>query len=499
MDCTAHANIRRSGKLQRGRIECQPAWQRIAISERRRHGCAVQIIGAECKFTCLGSADFKACQHARTHRLAISKIGVIGSVEGEAMNRAATARILEHHMDRNALTLRHSTAEAHARGIEGEPVGQIFAIGLLGNHGKIGREIAGGKRAQHACTAEEKNIALGLDVIAKSFCRDDEQRPVLKPGYQIIAQNGAIIVWQDIDRNISSVGPALAIADRVAEPCITVKIGPRLEDDLAIGIEADLAIGGKTLDPGKDQRVAIGVAVIGKQCRRIDDYRLVLEDCETIIIRIGRIIGRQDLDLVGQRGTRAARIDDIEGDSGEAFGVRRERYAAAGGIEYGGTVSRGIAIERFVKADKADSVAFDVVHSGHEVGDGEGRRPPEADIFLNIVRAARRVVNRLEVKLNRCDRARTRWIFEDIVEACKAVKIGTRVNFEKAVIDASRKVGTFLPGIVELERIDLVAIQIAQRRYADNTQIVPIIVDIIIVRLKDRIEAYPQYLVFKCG
>ena len=139
----------------------------------------------------------------------------------------------------------------------------------------VRREIAGIEHAQHAGAAEEQHIAFGFDIVAEGFGRDDEQRLVFQAGHEVIAQGRAVVLREDADRDITSCGAAAAVADRIFKARIAIEVGPRLEDNLAQLVNADLSVIGKTLDADESQAVAVRVAVVCEQCRGINDDRLV--------------------------------------------------------------------------------------------------------------------------------------------------------------------------------------------------------------------------------
>ena len=85
------------------------------------------------------------------------------------------------------------------------------------------------------------------------------------------------------------------------------------------------AVVGEALDADERQHVAVRVAIVGEQGRRIDDDRPVLENGEPVVDGFWRVIGWEHADVIGQRRARAVFVDHVERDRRHAFGVWRER------------------------------------------------------------------------------------------------------------------------------------------------------------------------------
>ena len=192
--------------------------------------------------------------------------------------------------------------EADRHGIKLQPGRQCRAICEPCRNGRSARQIGFGQRAQHGRLFEEDHITIRLYVIAKGFGRNDIERLILQPFDKIIAQDRAFVARQDRDRHESVCSAAVAVADIIFKTSIAVEISAWPEFNLAVGIDPHLAVLGKAVSAGKDQRITIFVAIIGKQARRINEENLILKRPETIIILGNRgVVKRPHLEIIGKR------------------------------------------------------------------------------------------------------------------------------------------------------------------------------------------------------
>ena len=484
IDRRGRSHRRSAGKGPRLRVERKPLRQRAAVGQPR--GDVVSCAKA-------GRGEFER----RMVRLAHAEIAhdlsaqgnpggkVRGIVRVEAIaigvSRAVRRILDEHHrIDRLGRAARPGPLEGHRRGIEAEPVRQRLVVARQPLHGERRRKELRGQLTQYVRRLEEQHVALQVEIVAERLAGDDVERLVLEPCGDVVEQHRRIVARDHGNRDPRLGGAALPVADGVFEPGAAVEIGARAEFDHALIVDPDLAVVGKAIGPVEVQRIAVLVAVVGEQRRRIDHQQRVFERAKAVVVaRDRRIVERADPDPVMQSRRRAARVDHVERDV-RTFVARGQPFGRVGdglrnGIEDRIAVVGGLAVGGIVDADERIAVTLDVVDGAHQVGDRDRRSRGQADCLL-LVADARGVVDRFDVELDLAGGGGAPAISDDVFEPGESEVIGADLELDVRAVDLPRNVRRVAGVVLVLVGIEFVARLVTERIERDDMEFLELLV-----------------------
>ena len=122
---------------------------------------------------------------------------------------------------------------------------------------------------------DAQRVAVGVMVVAGEEAAGHADRGILGGGQPVVGGDGRIVDRRHLDPGHGGVEPALAVADGIGERGLAVEIGVGGEADAAVRIQHDLPMAG-ALDADDMQKVAVAVAIVAEQRRRLDPQRPVL-------------------------------------------------------------------------------------------------------------------------------------------------------------------------------------------------------------------------------
>ena len=189
------------------------------------------------------------------------------------------------------------------------------------------------------------------------------------------------------------------------------------EDDTAVGRQNNRALFWIEVEPADDQQVAIRVAVVGQQLRRLDHQRLVFDQLEAVVARARRVVERDHIDHhVAQAGagTAVAGLVNKSRFAQEAGGRREDHPPLA--------VDFDAALFGIKNTQQRHRVAFDLDIVARELAclDHDRHFKPGREF---VVARARAVVHRGDLDLDVGHRGAAGTIRHGVAESRSAVVV----------------------------------------------------------------------------
>ena len=182
----------------------------------------------------------------------------------------------------------------------GEAVGAV-EVGVRGigegavavvHHGAVGplREAGDGQA-----------VAVEVAVVGEQAGGADDQGRVLVGRRAVVRRHGGVVDRVDGHGDAGGGGAAIAVGDGVGEAVGAVEVGVRGIGEGAVAVVHHGAVGALG-DRGHDQRIAVGIAVVGQDC---DRDRSVLVGAGAVVRGSGRIVDVGEVDGDGIRHAAA--------------------------------------------------------------------------------------------------------------------------------------------------------------------------------------------------